>query len=185
MQLPSGSAVLLLFLALPAFLHPQSTSQTPVASHPCEADPAYHKLDFWVGTWDVFDNRDGTLNGADIVEKIVGGCAIVENWREADGSGEGKSLFYYQKPKQQWKQVWVTDAGPIKEKQLVEELKDGSVRFQGETPHPDGTSHLDRTTLTPLSSGRVHQVIEISRDAGKSWKTVFDAEYRRPHSSQN
>jgi len=76
--------------------------------------------------------------------------------------------------------VWVTDAGPIKEKQVIEELKDGSVRFQGEIPHLDGSSHLDRTTLTPLPGSRVHQVIEISRDAGKNWETVFDAEYRRP-----
>jgi hypothetical protein len=29
----------------------------------------------------------------------------------------------------------------------------------------------------------VHQVIEISRDAGKTWEIVFDAEYRR--SQQN
>ena len=147
--------------------------------HPCKSDLEYHRLDFWVGTWDVYDNHDGTLNGRDVVEKIVGGCAIVENWKEADGSGEGKSLFYYQSVKKQWKQVWVTDAGPIKEKQLIEEMKDGGVRFQGEIPHQDGKSHLDRTTLTPLSAGRVHQMIEISRDAGKTWETVFDADYRR------
>ena len=115
-----------------------------------------------------------------MVEKIVGGCALVENWREADSSGEGKSLFYYQKAKKQWKQLWVTDAGPINEKQLIEELKDGSVRSQGEIPYLDGSSYLDRTTLTPLPGSRVHQVIEISRDAGKNWETVFDAEYRRP-----
>ena len=54
------------------------------------------------------------------------------------------------------------DAGPIKEKQLMEELQDGGVRFQSEIPHPDGKSHLDRTTLAPLPGGRVHQVIEIS-----------------------
>jgi hypothetical protein len=84
--------------------------------HPCETEPAYHKLDFRVGNWDVYDNHDGTVNRTDVVEKIVGGCALVENWREAVGSGEGKSLFYYQKANKQWKQVWVTDAGPIKEK---------------------------------------------------------------------
>ena len=147
-------------------LYAQSVEQPP-PPHPCQSDPDYHKLDFWVGTWDVYDNHDGTLNGTDVVEKIVDGCAIVENWKEADGSGEGKSLFYYQAAKKQWKQVWVTDAGPIKEKQLIEEMKDGGVRFQGEILHPDGKSHLDRTTLTPLAGGRVHQVIEISRDAGK------------------
>jgi hypothetical protein len=181
MRFRDGAAVLLLSLTIAPFLHPQATGSKPAAPpHPCQSDPEYQKLDFWVGTWDVYDNHDGTLNGTDVVEKIVGGCAIVENWREADGSGEGKSLFYYQRAKKRWKQVWVTDAGPIKEKQLVDELK-GGVRFQGEIPHLDGSSHLDRTTLTPLPGGKVHQVIEISRDAGKTWETVFDAEYRRSH----
>ena len=182
MRFRTGAAVLLLAFTSVASAFPQSASSKPAlpALHPCESDPDYHKLDFWVGTWDVYDNHDGALNSTDVVEKIVGGCALVENWREADGSGEGKSLFYYQPAKKQWKQVWVTDAGPIKEKQLIDELKDGGVRFQGEILHLDGKSHLDRTTLTPLPGGRVHQVIEISRDAGKTWETVFDAEYRRP-----
>lgn len=181
MRFRDGAAVLLLFLATVTSLCAQS-STGPAALpplHPCEGDPDYRKLDFWVGTWDVYDNHDGMLNGTDVVEKIVGGCALMENWREADGSGLGKSLFYYVKARKQWKQVWVTDAGPIKEKQLIAELKDGGVRFQGEIPQLDGRSHLDRTTLTPLPGGRVHQVIEISRDAGKTWETVFDAEYRQ------
>jgi hypothetical protein len=71
------------------------------------------------------------------------------------------------------------DAGPIKEKLLVEEMIGGGIRFQGEILHLDGKSHLDRTTLTPLPGGRVHQVIEVSRDAGKTWEAVYDAEYRR------
>ena len=73
----------------------------------------------------------------------------------------------------------MTALGPMKEKKLIEELKDGGVRFQGEIPHLNGGSHLDRTTLTPLTQDKVHQVIEISRDAGKTWEVVFDAEYRR------
>jgi hypothetical protein len=182
MRIRNSVVVALLSFTLIASLAAQSNSSKPPTSpyHPCEGDPDYHKLDFWIGTWDVFDNHDSTLNGRDVVEKIVGGCAIIENWKEADGSDEGKSLFFYESAKKQWKQVWVTDAGPIKEKQLIEEMKDGGVRFQGEIPHRDGQSHLDRTTLTPLVGGRVHQVIEISRDAGKTWETVFDAEYRRP-----
>lgn len=181
MRFRTGAEILVLCFSsvTSAFSQSSSSKPDPTPPHPCNADPDYHKIDFWVGAWDVYDNHDGTLNGTDVVEKIVGGCAIIENWREADGSGEGKSLFYYQPAKKQWKQVWVTDAGPIKEKALIEELKDGGVRFQGEILHHDGKSHLDRTTLTPLPGGRVHQVIEISRDAGKTWETVFDAEYRR------
>jgi hypothetical protein len=36
-----------------------------------------------------------------------------------------------------------------RKKQLVEEFNDGGVRFQGEIPHPDGSSLLD--TLLPGS----------------------------------
>jgi hypothetical protein len=180
MRIRDGMAVLLRSLTTATSFSAQSSKPALPTPHPCAGAPDYHKLDFWVGTWDVYDNHDGTLNGTDVVEKIVGGCAIMENWREADGTGEGKSLFDYQRTKKQWKQVWVTDAGPIKEKHLIEELQDRGVRFQGEIPHPDGKSHLDRTTLTPLPGGRVHQVIEISCDTGKTWETGFDAEYRRP-----
>ena len=143
------------------------------------SDPAYNKLDFWVGNWDVYVS--GKIDGTDLVEKILKRCAIVENWREADGSGEGKSLFYYVAATKSWKQVWVTDAGPLKEKQLIAEFPDGGLRFQGEIPHRDGTSHLDRTTLTPLKGGDVHQVIEISLDGGKTWQTTYNAEYKRRH----
>jgi hypothetical protein len=107
MRIRDAVAVLLLSLTSVASHCAQSTSSKPVLPplHPCESDPDYRKLNFWVGAWDVYDNHDGTLNGTDVVEKIVGGCAIVENWREADGSGEGKSLFYYQSAKKQWEQV--------------------------------------------------------------------------------
>jgi hypothetical protein len=92
MQFRNGTAVLLLFLGTTVSSYAQSASGKQSIPHPSEGDPVYHKLDFWVGKWDIYDNHDGTLNGTDIVEKIVGGCALIENWREADGSGEGKSL---------------------------------------------------------------------------------------------
>jgi hypothetical protein len=171
------SLCLALFLA---GLLPQSFAQTTTATspgHPCEQDSAYHKLDFLVGHWDVF-NADGSKDGTNDIEKVLNGCSIIENWHDVTG-GEGKSLFYYQKATKQWKQVWVTDVGPMKEKKMVEELKDGGVRFQGEIPHLNGGSHLDRTTLTPLPQDRVRQVIEISKDDGKTWEKVYDAEYRR------
>jgi len=162
---------------------PRLLSQTasPPRDHPCAHDPVYRKLDFWLGHWDVFDVQDGSKGGENFIEKILDGCALVENWHELDPRGaDGKSLFYYQPATRQWKQVWVTAMGPIKEKKLVEEMKDGGLRFQGEIPKPDGTSYLDRTTLTPLTGERVRQVIEISRDGGKTWQVTFDAEYRRP-----
>jgi len=56
---------------------------------------------------------------------------------------------------------------------------DGGTRFQGELPLLDGRTILDRTTLTPMKDGRVHQTIEDSKDGGTSWIAGFDAYYTR------
>ena len=69
-----------------------------------------------------------------------------------------------------------TRTGGLKEKSLVEELDDGSLRFQGTVGAADGALWQDRTTLTPLDEGRVRQHIEISPD-GTEWQTTFDAVY--------
>jgi hypothetical protein len=147
----------------------------------CEDDRGFHELDFWLGSWRVVSG--GRTVGTNRIEKDLAGCAVVESWKDADG-GEGKSLFFHPPMSSTWKQVWITDSatapGGAKEKQLVSRGADGSLRFQGELPLPGGAVLLDRTTLTPLPGGRVHQLIEISRDDGAHWRTAFDAIYERP-----
>ncbi len=154
-----------------------SVAQYP-APVPCDKNPVYQKLDFWLGDWDVFDLKSGAKDGANRIEKTLKGCAIIENWSDA-GGGEGKSLFYVVRATGQWRQVWVEDTGGMKEKSQQDSYTGEGIRFQGEILHRDGTSHLDRTTLLPLTGGRVRQTIEISRDHGKTWEVVYDAEYRR------
>src|SRR5437660_508745 len=89
------------------------------------AMPGGKALDFWVGTWDV-KLRDGKKAGVDRVEVLLKGAAIMEHWKDVDGS-EGKSFFYFIPASKQWKQVWVTPAGVYKEK-LSEPVEHG-VRF--------------------------------------------------------
>lgn len=144
----------------------------------CDDLPGFHKLDYWVGNWNVFvgDRQVGTNR----IAKILTGCAVEERWVDMAGN-QGRSLFYYNPIADTWKQVWVTArataTGGLKEKTLIAELDGGALRFQGEIPLPDGRSYLDRTTLTPLADGRVRQVIETSRDAGRTWQVGFDAVY--------
>ena len=146
----------------------------------CQADSTYGVLDFWLGQWDVYEGD--TLVGTNRVTRVLRGCAVLEEWRDAEG-GEGRSLFYVEPGTGRWKQVWVTDdarrVGGTKEKHLVARLPDGGVRFQGELPLPDGRLVLDRTTLTPIRAGEVRQLIEISRDGGTTWHAGFDARYRK------
>ena len=146
----------------------------------CDSDPSFHDLDFWLGDWTVVEA--GKTVGHNRIEKQLGGCAVVERWKAADGS-EGQSLFYHPPGTSQWKQVWLTpqatSVGGSKEKLLVTRLPGGALRFAGELPLPDGRTLFDRTTLTPLDGGRVRQLIEQSRDRGVTWKPAFDAIYRK------
>jgi len=156
----------------------------PVDARSCDADPRYHDLDFWLGDWTVAEGKEPA--GTNRIEKILGGCAVVERWRAVDGS-EGQSLFFHPPGGLDWKQVWVTDRGRaplgVKEKRLVARLPDGGVRFQGEIPGPAGRTILDRTTLTKLDGGRVRQVIETSIDGGATFRVGFDAVYTRSPST--
>jgi hypothetical protein len=169
-------------LALAAAILLAGRSAAAAAQSPtgCGADSTYAALDFWVGNWRVFTGD--TLAGTNRISKVLQGCAVTEEWTDADGS-HGRSLFYVDPTLHQWKQVWVTDValrlGGVKEKHLVAYVPGQQVRFQGELRRADGRVVLDRTTLTPLPGGEVRQLIEISTDGGSTWRATFDARYRR------
>ncbi|HVS64755.1 MAG TPA: hypothetical protein VMT85_14765 [Thermoanaerobaculia bacterium] len=66
-----------------------------------------------------------------------------------------------------------TAPGGLKEKREVSAPAEGSVRFQGEIRLPDGSTYLDRTTLTPLADGEVRQHIEVSGEPGEELADDF------------
>ena len=80
---------------------------------PCETDSAWHRLDFWVGRWRVYDRGDGTLAGTSAIEKLLNGCAISVDWHDAEGGGEIRELFYYQKARQRWRQIWISGSRAV------------------------------------------------------------------------
>lgn len=154
-------------------------SAQPAPAPACADRPVFGWLDFWVGEWRV---RVGDQYvGTNRVAKILRGCAVTEEWRDARGN-EGRSVFYVSPDSGLWRQVWVTDTalapGGVKEKRLIARLPGGAVRFQGEISTGDALV-LDRTTLTPLGDDRVRQLIERSTDGGGIWQAAFDAIYER------
>jgi hypothetical protein len=134
-----------------------------------------HALDFWLGRWRVLSTADELLGENEIVA-VLGGAAVIERWRGVDGD-EGMSLFFYDRVREVWKQVWVTDRWTHKEKELVATTPGGGLVFQGTVARSRGGEHLDRTTLTPLAAGEVHQLIETSADGGATWTVGFDGRY--------
>ncbi len=145
----------------------------------CEA-AVFHQLDFWIGNWNGVSDK-GELEGTNRVERVLSGCALIEHWTGAGGD-EVKSLLYFSPNDRRWQQLWIGDTpGAVKQRHVVAQLGK-SVRLQGEISMSDGRVVFDRSTLTPMDDGRVHQLIETSHDGGASWETSFEVYYiaRKP-----
>ncbi len=159
-------------------------AMTPAVANdpmPCRGATGGTALDFWVGDWNVVAAANGTKMGDSRIERVLDGCAIVENWHGADANDDGKSLFVFSALTGLWDQTWVAQntarPGGYKNKHELASYPDGGIRFQGNLFVRPGLVVLDRTTLTPQKDGRVRQTIEISKDGGANWIVSFDAYY--------
>lgn len=159
---------------------PEIVEQVKHTARPCENLPVYRQFDFWVGEWDV-SIPSGRKVGTNTIQKIAGGCALLENWSSLSGVSVGKSINYYDPAKKKWVQTWADSSGEIIPTEG--ELKDGAMRLEGELIGRGGKKSLYRGTWTPLDDGRVHQFLEESKDGGKTWNTWFDGYYKRRASS--
>ncbi len=133
-----------------------------------------HQFDFWIGDWNV-TTPDGKAAGTNSIQAIAGGFGLLENWQGA-GGGSGKSLNSYNRSKKQWQQFWVGVGGMLELSGGLDPK--GRMILAGENNTPKGTLK-SRITWTPNKDGTVRQQWEQSRDAGVTWKTVFDGIYKR------
>lgn len=160
---------------------PPAVAQDAEITAVCRATEVSRALDFWTGDYRVISNNEKKeVYGVNLIESVLDGCAIIENWQSSNGA-MGKSLFYFDARANTWTQVWVTgdtsQPWGLKIKHLVKVFENGAVRFQSRQMLDEGDSYLDRTTLTPLADGTFRQLIEISRDGGDTWDSTFDALY--------
>src|ERR1700712_1266995 len=120
------------------------------APQPCRDAAGGKALDFWVGDWTVVAVADGAKQGDSRIERVLDGCAIIENWHGTDANDDGKSLFSFDARSGLWDQVWVTQdtyrPGGLKNKHQIGVYPSGAVRFQGTLFIRPGVTVLDRTT---------------------------------------
>jgi hypothetical protein len=149
----------------------QDKAKTP----PC-SEAEYAQFDFWIGEWRVTDPK-GVFQGTNRIEKILGGCALQENWDGAQGM-RGHSYNAYAKRRDVWHQTWVDSNGTLL---LLEgRFKDGRMVLRGDTPGPEGKGTVNHEiSWERLSGGRVRQIWRMSRDGGSSWSDAFVGLYTR------
>ena len=141
---------------------------------PCADDPLHRQLDFWVGEWDVH-NEKGEDVGKSHIQRILGGCVILEEWTGARGY-TGKSFNFVDPVSGKWRQTWVDDRG-------------GKIEFTGSLEGKDmiyfadanegGKEFRRRLTFFNLGPDRVRQFSERTYDGGTTWHTEYDFVYDR------
>jgi hypothetical protein len=171
----AGVTVVVLLRATAALTQP-ATQTPPAPPAPCAADTNARRFDFWVGEWEVRGPK-GNVAGYSRVERVSGGCALLENWTGARGD-TGKSLNAYNPSAGVWQQYWVGQGGDVTA--YLHSAWDGpTLVFDGRTRLQTGAEALVRLSFTPLPDGGVRQHGEASTDGGSTWTTQYDLTYRR------
>lgn len=162
-------------LALTAFLiAPAATIAADPKPVPCSSDQ-HRQFDFWIGKWTVTDR--GQVAGENDIQRILGGCALLENWTGAQGS-VGKSLNFFDRVDGRWHQTWIDASGGALF--LAGKYENGAMRLAGEraaTAKSPAVRH--RITWTPQPDGKVRQLWESSPVDQEEWTVQFDGLYER------
>jgi hypothetical protein len=164
--------------ATPSITRAQSAAlpAAQAVAAPCESDLNRRRFDFWIGEWNV-ETRTGQPSGKSSVQRVSGGCALLENWTAPNGS-TGKSLNTYNPELGHWQQFWVGQFGAVTEYRDSEWHGDTLV-FHATGHPPGGKETLIRLSFAPSREGMVRQFGEQSTDGGKTWTVGYELYYRR------
>lgn len=146
-----------------------------LAADPDCTAPEYRQLDFWMGEWDVSYN-DGKAAGKSVIQKVLKGCVILENWSGVDGF-DGKSFNLYDRNKKKWIQKWVDSRGQLLEFEGT--FREKTLEYTGRYTTSDGKNVMASMSFSPGSGDTVRQIWKQSPDNGKTWNVEFDGIYKR------
>jgi tetratricopeptide (TPR) repeat protein len=142
--------------------------------HPCAASAEYRQFDYWLGEWDV--EIGGQKAARSSIQLIVDDCVIFENYAMLNGSYSGKSFSMWAAASKKWEQRYVDSGGAFHEWSGA--MDGDTMRFFW--THDRGAQKvLSRMSYLKEGPDRVRQVIEDSRDDGKTWIKTFDGLYSR------
>lgn len=151
-------------------------------SNPCNS-PKFREFDFWIGNWEVY-TKTGKLAGSSKISLILDSCVILEEWTSAGTMNnviyKGKSFNTFNLSTNQWQQTWVDNTGNTTEFLRGQASAGAEIIFYADNvTSADGKKFMRRLTFTKLNENKVRQFGEKSEDAGKTWISEYDLEYRK------
>ena len=158
------------------WLTSQLTTPAPAPqAAPCES-ASHRAFDFWIGDWDVV-NAAGKPAGTSHVERVLGGCVIMEHWSTVGAPYAGKSFNTFNPADGKWTQHWVDSTGASI--LMTGAFEGGRLVYQREFVRRDGAAVKSRMTFVNVASGKVRQLVEQSTDGGQTWTPQIDLLYTR------
>lgn len=148
------------------------------STKPCEF-PESGQFDFWLGEWNLTWSgpNDEKQHGTNTITKILGGCAIEENF---NGSPDipliGKSISMYSPQKKAWTQLWVDNQGGYLD--FIDQYVGGSMVLSRETVL-NGQKILQRIVWYNISANALDWNWEKSVDNGNTWELSWKIHYER------
>jgi hypothetical protein len=143
------------------------------------ADPARAALDYWVGSWSTTTGR-GVPGGTSVVERVAGGCALLERFSGAQGGLIGAGLHTLDAATGEWIQYWVDSRGVT----LIMKgmMADGRITYDWTAP-VNGVPRRQRYALEPLPDGSLVQTGYVTTDDGATWQQAWKLTYRKEETS--
>jgi hypothetical protein len=138
------------------------------------SSPEYHQFDFWVGDWDGFNADTGAKEAHLLVDRILDGCVVREQYDGDDGH-RGQSFSIYDATRKLWHQTWVTNRGELLT--IEGKLEGNTMVLTGRDIDASGKKRWIRGEWKPVGDG-VRETAFTSQDSGKTWKPWFDLIFR-------
>ena len=143
-----------------------------INANPCKHKPEHQRLDFWLGTWDVFVG--GNKTAVSYITKSEGGCTLHEDYR-TNGGFFGTSYNYFDPQDSLYKQIWIDKFNGITN---FREVDHGEGKLIMQATRPNG--NLARMSYQwDAADQSVTQTMEASTDQGQSWTSNFVGVYRK------
>lgn len=137
--------------------------------------PEHAQFDFWVGDWEVF-NEKGEKVGENLIEKLEDNCILSENWTGENG-GSGKSFNYYDPENETWNQLWISNTGNILK--LKGKAFENEMILKSEISEGEKGEYYNQITWTKNPDGSVTQLWEIYDKRGNLLNNAFKGIYRK------
>jgi len=144
---------------------------------------AAEPMDFMEGTW-IIENSDGDVVGRSEIVAQVHGTMLYE--RRTIGDADPQPLWLENAERNNgWTQLFVGPNGQTRE--FIPRTAPGEwpLVLGADVTLQDGSPARFRMTITRESDRLSRRHLEISRDRGDAWKTVFHYTYRKSPATEN